>query len=83
MLRKKKAYATLIGIIVVLVIIFFLVWKGYFEKPPMDEKTKESLSQQGIDASTRQKLLETTKKKVEQINKKSEEVNKKMEELGY
>ena len=66
----------LIELLVSLVIISVLSYislRAYFKKPLMDASTERVLSEHGIDSSSSQALIQSTKNKVEEINKKQAE----------
>ena len=77
---RKKAFASLIELLVVLAIILFLCYiafNRYFNKPCFDKKTKQVLSEQNINNADYQTIVETTRDKVNDINKTIENVSNK------
>ena len=82
--RFKKGFFTLLGVLLAIVIVFFLFYllsKVYFGNPSSDNKTKEFLSKQGIDASSHKTILDSTTKKIEDINKKLRSQTEELEGL--
>lgn len=78
---KRNGFASLIGILVVLIIIGFLIWKGYFNKLLPAGKIKQSLPDNEIDTTNYKTILDSTREKVNELNKKTGKINKKIEEL--
>ncbi|MFH1339311.1 MAG: hypothetical protein ABIH40_05670 [Candidatus Omnitrophota bacterium] len=61
--------------------LFYLVLNTYFKKPSIDKEAEKPLSEQGIDATNYQTILDSTKKKVEDINKQLLEREKQLKDL--
>lgn len=83
---KRRGYASLIGILVVLIIIGFLIWKGYFNKLLPAGTIKQSLPDNKmidnkIDTTNYKTIIDSTRERVNELNKKTEKTNKKIEEL--
>lgn len=69
---NKKGFILIIEILIALLIISFLVFKGldaYFKKPLADNVTTEILITNGINPSTNSSVLTSTREKVSEINK--------------
>jgi len=69
-MRKERSGFMYIELLIVLAIILFVgyrVWLYYFKKPPLDSGTTKVLSEQGIDASNSQVLLNSTRNKLRAI----------------
>ena len=61
-----------IGIILAVAIVCFMVFlalKAYVHNPVVDEPTQKALSEQGIDVSSQQAVLDSTREKIGDINK--------------
>lgn len=71
----KKAFASLIGLILslfIIAVLFCVLRNVYFKKSPMDmdKRTRESLLQEGVDTTSYRTIVDTTREKVKGINKK-------------
>ncbi len=72
--NKKNGFLSLLGLILTVGIIIFLCYLAvntYFHKPVVDKESRDALAEQGIDASSRQAVLESTKRKIADINKEA------------
>ncbi len=66
----KRGFFTLIGLLLAAVIIFVLVYyafQTYFNEPSFDESSQQSIIEQGIDVSSYQSVLGSTREKVKDI----------------
>ena len=80
--RFKAAFGTLIGMIITLAIIGILSYilltqfsaGGFFGKAE-----SQALSEEGVDSSTPQGFIDTTRSKVDALNQKLQERNKQLE----
>ncbi len=80
----RKAFVSLIGLILSLIIIAVLVCvllNTYSGKPPVDKKREESLSQEGINASSYKTIVDSSREKIEDANQKILERAKELEDL--
>ena len=71
-MKKIKAGFMLIELLVVLAIIMFIAskaFKSYFTKPSLDQETQKVISKQGIDTTSYQSLVDSSKKKLQDIQK--------------
>ena len=78
-MQKIKAGFMLIEVLVVLVIIMFIASKAfklYFMKPSLDKESQKVISGQGIDTTSYQPLIDSSKKKLQDIQ------DQHMKELG-
>lgn len=72
--NKKKGFLSLLGLILTVGIIIFLCYLSintYLKKPVVDKKSRDALAKQGIDTSSQQAVLESTKRRIADINKKA------------
>ncbi|MFH1655715.1 MAG: hypothetical protein ABH954_03800 [Candidatus Omnitrophota bacterium] len=70
--EDKKAffmYISLIFAVAIILILFFYLFNTYYKGPSLDEPTQKSLSSQGIDASSYQSVVDSTREKVKDIEK--------------
>jgi len=69
--KDKKGLASLIGLLLAAVIIAFLIYIMMNKKmgSAVDNKTKKTLEEQGVDTSSYKGILDTTKKKIKDINR--------------
>jgi type II secretory pathway pseudopilin PulG len=68
----KGGFFTLLELLLVLIIILFLVYKGvntYFKKPALDRATEKEFDQQSINTTSYQLIISGTKEKIEDISK--------------
>ena len=80
----RKAFVSLIGLILSLIIIAVLVCvllNTYSRKSPVDKKTEESLSQEGINASSYKTIVDSSREKIKDANQKILERAKELEDL--
>jgi len=66
----KKTGFMLIELLVVLAIIMFIAFKVfnvYFKKPSLDKETQKVISGQGIDTTSYQSVIDSSKKKLQDI----------------
>ena len=78
-MKKIKTGFMLIELLVVLAIIMFIaskVFKSYFIKPSLDKETQKVISEQDIDTTSYQSLIDSSKKKLQDIQ------DQHMKELG-
>ena len=81
--RANRGFA-FIEIIIVLAVILFLSYKLlalYLKESPIDKENKKMLSEQGIDISSREAIIDKTRKNVEEYNLKVESQNKELENI--
>jgi len=75
MIRNKRGFLTLLGLVFTLAImcwLFYILMNTYFKRPALNEALREQngISQSpGTNASNYQSIKESTKKKIEDINK--------------
>ncbi len=70
----NKGFTSLLELLVTLIVIsilFYLAFKFYFNKPVRDKEMDKTLSTQGIDTSTYQSTVSSTKKKLSDINQQA------------
>ncbi|MCK4809615.1 MAG: hypothetical protein KAS99_01585 [Candidatus Omnitrophica bacterium] len=80
----KKAFASLIGLILSLIIVailFCILLNNYLRETPMDKETEESLSQERIDTTSYKTIVDSTREKMEDANQKLLERAKELENL--
>ena len=78
-MKQIKTGFMLIELLLVLAIIMFITFKAfklYFMKPSLDKETQKVISGQGIDTTSYQSLIDSSKKKLQNIQ------DKHMQELG-
>ena len=72
-LLGKKGFFSLLGLLLTVLIIgvlcYFLL-NVYLKRPLFNAETKKSLSEQGIDSSSYQSTLDSTRKEIRNINRK-------------
>ena len=85
-IKDQKGFIGLISLLLTLVIIVFISYKiynVYLSKPSVDTQTKKMLTEQGIDTSSQQGVLESTKAKLKDVNKMMlERENQYMDQAG-
>lgn len=72
--KGKQGFLTLIGMLFAIAIICFLTyftWNVYFKNGPLDKATQGALKEQGINASSYQSVLDSTKSKLKEIQNQS------------
>ena len=72
--KNKKGFLTLIAMLLAIATICFLsyfAWNSYFKKSPLDKATQSTLNEQGINASSYQSVLDSTKSKLKEIQNQS------------
>lgn len=83
-MKKVKTGFMLIELLVALAIIMFIaskVFKPYFIKPSLDKETQKVMSEQGVNSTNYQSLIDSTKKKLQDIqDKRMKESGKILEE---
>lgn len=70
-----------IELLLVLAIVMFIAFKVfnlYFKKPILDKETERVMSTQGIDTTSSQSIVDSTKKKLQAIHNQE---NQRMNEL--
>ncbi len=65
--KKGFAFVELILVLVIILFLIFAVFKLYFKKTPLNQETKKSLSEQGIDTTNYKTIQDSTKKKIQDI----------------
>ncbi len=70
-------------IAIVIVAFSYFTIKSYVKGPPVDESTQKALSEQGIDASSQQAVLESTRSRVNDLNKQILDREKDLESYNY
>ncbi len=73
---------TLLGLLLtlgIILLLFYLAMNTYFKKPAVDKETQDSLSGQGIDASSYTTVMDSTKKKVKEIENQMSDYEKQLE----
>jgi len=79
--NKKNGFLSLLGLILtvgIIIFLFYLSINTYLNKPVVDKESQKALAEQGIDTSSRQAVLESTKRKIADINK---EANRRADEI--
>ncbi len=82
--NKDRRGFTLLGLLLAIAIVcvlYYIAVNTYFKKPILDKSTEKSLSEQGIDISSHQAILESTKEKLEDINKKLLNKSRQIEDI--
>jgi hypothetical protein len=69
---------TVVVVLIIAMVAYFLLKKSF--RSPVDARTKESLSEQGIDASNYKTIIESTRARVEAIQKQAEQQQRRMED---
>ena len=72
-MKRIKAGFMFIELLVVLAIIMFIAskaFKSYFMKPTLDKETQKVISEQGIDTTSYQSVIDSSKKKLQDIQDK-------------
>ena len=54
---------------IVLFLLSFLAIRTYLKGPTLDKSTQKTLTEQGIDASSQQAVLESARERIEDYNK--------------
>lgn len=54
---------------IMLFLLSFFAIRTYFKKPTLDESTQKTLSEQGIDVSSQQAVLESARERIKDYNK--------------
>lgn len=67
----KRGFALLELLLVAAIImsLCYFTLKVYFKSSPVDKSTQKALLEQGIDASSRRAVLESTRSRIKDINK--------------
>ena len=84
-IKQRKGFFTIIGILLALIIALFLCYKGfnaYYGKTGIKESTKQSLSEQGIDTTSHQSVLESVRMKTKDIERQIVDREKQILEQG-
>lgn len=77
---KEGGFFTLLGLLLAIVIIFILCYialRVYFKKPPLDKESEKLLSEQGIETSSYQAILDNARKKIKEVERKLQEPSQK------
>ena len=64
---------------IVILALYYIALKFYFKNPSIDKTTQEALSEQGIDTSSQQAVLESTKKRLKEFDKQILDREKQLE----
>ncbi len=75
-LKNEKGFLSLLGLLFTLAIILFVCYimiNTYLRKPISDKSTEKVISEQNIDTSSYQSIVDTTRKRVQDIEKQAEE----------
>ena len=69
MRASKKGFLTLLGLLLAIVIIFFLWYTTYLKRYPASKSTGRSLSGQDTDTPSRLTILDSTRERIKNINR--------------
>lgn len=70
--NNKKAFVSLLGLFLAIVIIFFIgyrLYNTYLGKPSADKENQKFFLEHGIDTSSQVNTFESTKQKIRDVNK--------------
>lgn len=83
-IRGKEGFLGLLEILLALIIIaiiYIFIVKLYLKKPVQNEEIQKSLSEENIETSSPQGIVDSARKKVDALNKKRLEQYKQFDEL--
>ena len=78
--REKKAFAliSLLLAAVIICILYYIAINTYFKRPSLDKPTEKFLSEQGIDASSYQSVIDSAREGVGRINRQTSDYEKQL-----
>ncbi len=81
---SESGFLTLPGLLfaaAIIAVLCFSAWKAYFKNPSLDKDTQESLSKQGVDTSSYQGILDSTRDEVDKVSREALEREKEYENI--